>query len=477
MTELLNRAPMSARFAMVLTLPLLGLIWLAVGGALERQATARELDRLHATVELAQHARDWVHEVQKEEATTAGSDQRAAADDAAEAFLSQRASQADSVSSSDALARLADLSREWIDTGQVGIGIDRLRGLEEELNDNLRESTGSLRDETGETLWSHLTIAVVIAIAAVLIAVFIVRSVTYSLKRALDDTEAVDSDSTRRLAVPGNDELSVLYAAFNRALDKTDALLAELKNSARSLEVAGGEIDEGNQKLIEQTKRESESLLWATSNIEETIAIVEQSAENAKQARQMTENVAQETQDASSLGSRAQDAMRQIYEANEQVTTVVTAIDNIAFQTNLLALNASVEAARAGEQGRGFAVVAQEVRQLANRSSEEAGQIRRLIENNVQRIDEGKVLVTSTNETLSGISERVQRMAELMDQMGSSAIEQSSEIEDINRTMARLEEAGQENMAMVEKVATDSRSLDQQAAEMAAKIDRFQTGS
>jgi methyl-accepting chemotaxis protein len=168
--------------------------------------------------------------------------------------------------------------------------------------------------------------------------------------------------------------------------------------------------------------------------------------------------------------------MQHILQANEQVTSIVAAIDNIAFQTNLLALNASVEAARAGEHGRGFAVVADEVRKLASRSAEEADQIRRLIDNNVARISEGESLVSTTSTTLAHIAERVQHVAALVDEIATASHEQSAGVEQISHAMAQLEDVTQQNASLVEHVATASRSLDEQADEMSTLVSRFQVG-
>lgn len=361
---------------------------------------------------------------------------------------------------------------QWFEWQTVKIG--RLKALEDQLADKVIENTATLRGEARTALWSYLIVALVTALAAVLAAVLIVRGITRPLKRALNNIETRGNDLTQRLAVPGSDELSKLYTAFNHASEEIETLIAEFKRNAQSVEVASGEIAQGNQDLAQRTEEQSASLVQTASSMEEITATVRQSADNAHQAQSMTKDVAREAQEASVVATRAQDAMHQIHGANDQVTTIIAAIDNITFQTNLLALNASVEAARAGEHGRGFAVVADEVRKLASRSSEEADQIRHLIDNNVARISEGEALVTSTSETLKTISERVQKVANLVDEMASATTEQSSGIEEINRAMTQLEEVTQQNAALVEEVAAASRSLDEQAEDMAEMIGKYQ---
>ncbi|EWH03506.1 methyl-accepting chemotaxis protein [Halomonas sp. BC04] len=176
------------------------------------------------------------------------------------------------------------------------------------------------------------------------------------------------------------------------------------------------------------------------------------------------------------MASSARGAMRQIHEANREVTRIVEAIDSIAFQTNLLALNASVEAARAGEHGRGFAAVASEVRKLASRSAEEAEQIRRVVGINVACIDEGEKLVNATSETLETIARGVGQVANLITEMSTAATEQSAGIEQINQAIGQLEEMTQNNATLVEQVAAASQSLDEQANDMTRLIARFKVG-
>jgi len=313
----------------------------------------------------------------------------------------------------------------------------------------------------------------VAAVIAIGMAILIVRTMTRPLQRALVSIAERGDDLTQRLPVPGSDELSRLYQAVNDASAQTEQLIAEMKRNAQSVALASNEIAQGNQDLAQRTEEQSASLVQTASSMEQMTATVRQNADNAHQAQRMTGGVANQAQEATEVAMQARQAMQHIHQANEQVTTIVTAIDNIAFQTNLLALNASVEAARAGEHGRGFAVVADEVRKLASRSAEEASQIRHLVNNNVARINEGEALVATTSDTLEKIAARVQQVATLVDEIATASHEQSAGVEQISHAMAQLEDVTQQNASLVEQVATASRSLDDQAEEMTTLVSRF----
>nr|WP_289134299.1 methyl-accepting chemotaxis protein [uncultured Halomonas sp.] len=360
---------------------------------------------------------------------------------------------------------------EWFDWQTVKIG--RLKALEDSVSATIVSATDELKRQAQQDLRWYLAIAVVATVIAIGMAILIVRTMTRPLQRALVSIAERGDDLTQRLPVPGSDELSRLYQAVNDASAQTEQLIAEMKRNAQSVALASNEIAQGNQDLAQRTEEQSASLVQTASSMEQMTATVRQNADNAHQAQRMTGDVANQAQEATEVAMQARQAMQHIHQANEQVTTIVTAIDNIAFQTNLLALNASVEAARAGEHGRGFAVVADEVRKLASRSAEEANQIRRLIDNNVARINEGETLVSTTSDTLEQIAARVQKMASLMDEISTASHEQSSGVEQISRAMAQLEDVTQQNAALVEQVATASRSLDEQAEEMTTLVSRF----
>nr|WP_290697558.1 methyl-accepting chemotaxis protein [Halomonas sp. UBA3074] len=360
---------------------------------------------------------------------------------------------------------------EWFEWQTVKIS--RLKNLEDNVSQQVITTTAALQRDAQLALWRFMIIAVLATLFAVAAAAMIVLTLTRPLTAALKNISTRGNDLTQRLTVPGTDELSKLYHAFNDASQDTEALIGEIKRNAQSVELASGEIAQGNQDLAQRTEEQSASLVQTASSLEEITATVRQTADNAHEAQRMTHDVATEAEGAAAIAQQAQQAMQNIHSSSDQITTIIAAIDNIAFQTNLLALNASVEAARAGEHGRGFAVVASEVRKLASRSAEEASQIRQLIENNIATINEGEELVTSTNNSLTTISERVQKVARLMEEMASATHEQSAGVEQINRAMSQLEEVTQQNAALVEEVAAASRSLDEQAEEMSARISKY----
>jgi len=179
------------------------------------------------------------------------------------------------------------------------------------------------------------------------------------------------------------------------------------------------------------------SLEETASSMEQMTAAVKQNADNSREASKMTQNSAQQARSGVEVMHRAIEAMEQIHASSQKINDIISLIDSIAFQTNLLALNAAVEAARAGEHGRGFAVVASEVRNLAGKSSEAAKEIRKLIEDTVNKVSEGTVHVKASGDALNEIVESISNIDQIITEIASSSNEQSEGVMLVNSSINR----------------------------------------
>ena len=169
--------------------------------------------------------------------------------------------------------------------------------------------------------------------------------------------------------------------------------------------------------------------------------------------------------------------MTEITAHSRRIAEIINVIDGIAFQTNILALNAAVEAARAGEQGRGFAVVAGEVRGLAQRSAQAAKEIKLLIGESAGKVEVGSKLVDDAGHTMGEIVAQVKRVTDLMGEITSATLEQSSGIGQVNQAVTQLDRMTQQNAALVEESAAAAQSLSRQAALLAEAVSVFKVDS
>ncbi len=289
----------------------------------------------------------------------------------------------------------------------------------------------------------------------------------------LDLTARIESTPQK----PFPEEYEELRQTFNSVGEQLAATIATIRDAADEVKADAGQMAQSAGHLSQRTENQAATLQQSAAALEELSQSVQSTADNAANADATTNENRVAAKTTGEIVERAVSAMSEIEASSQQITQIISVIDDIAFQTNLLALNAGVEAARAGEAGRGFAVVASEVRSLAQHSSASAQEIKTLIAVSKEQVDSGSKLVNDAGTALGDIIERVDQVARLVSDIATSAKEQSVGVAEINEGVRDLDAATQSNAAMAEEASAASESLTNAAEGMADQLVRFETGS
>ncbi len=283
-------------------------------------------------------------------------------------------------------------------------------------------------------------------------------------------------DLTEKMEGEFSGEFAQLRDSINETNDVLSKTVDQIISGAENILTSSDEISRGNSDLSQRTEEQASSLEETASSMEEMTSTVKQNADNAKEANQLAVAAREQAEKGGEVVQKAVDAMGEINTSSKKIADIIGVIDEIAFQTNLLALNAAVEAARAGEQGKGFAVVAAEVRNLAQRSAGAAKEIKGLINESVERVDEGSRLVDDSGKTLEEIVNGVKKVSDIIAEISAAAQEQTAGIEEVNRAISQMDEMTQQNAALVEQATAASESMYEEAQEMNDLMDFFDLG-
>ncbi|MFC7704237.1 methyl-accepting chemotaxis protein [Plastorhodobacter daqingensis] len=270
-------------------------------------------------------------------------------------------------------------------------------------------------------------------------------------------------DLTRRIestaAEPFPKEYEGLRLSYNSVIDSLRDIITTVHDVAEGVGNSAGEISQVAHDLSSRAESQAATLEESAAALSKLTESVRTTAEKAALADRATQANRHEAEAGAAVVREAVEAMRKIEKSSEQITRIIGVIDDISFQTNLLALNAGVEAARAGEAGRGFAVVASEVRALAQRASESAREIKELISQSSQQVEEGSALVGKSGDSLAEILRRAAEVSALVSEIAAAATEQARGLAEVNTGVTQIDVVTQQNAAMAEQSTAASASL------------------
>ena len=355
----------------------------------------------------------------------------------------------------------------------------QLAEIEKRMEAQAAEMRAGIEKTQGGVLWTFGLVLVFAAIVVVPLTLLNMQTICAPLAEAEALAEAIaEGDLSREMKpVEGVDEASKLMRSLHHMQEALQSMVGQLRTAADSIRTASVEIATGNQDLSSRTEQTASNLQQAASSLVQLTGTVKQTADSARTANQLASSASGAAAKGGDVVSQVVSTMDEINASSKRISDIIGVIDGIAFQTNILALNAAVEAARAGEQGRGFAVVASEVRNLAQRSATAAKEIRVLIGASVEQVQAGGKLVEDAGATMADIVTGVQQVTAIMTEILAASREQHEGIGQVNSAIASLDQAVQNNAALVEQVAAAAGALEQQAGELAQLVNVFKLDS
>jgi methyl-accepting chemotaxis protein len=377
-----------------------------------------------------------------------------------------------------------------IEAGEAPPEIARMQSALKKLNQDLAQSyvresrqlTATLNDSSRNVkfLMTVNIVVAILAVACLVIASYVIirllwRQLGGEPEYAIKIAETIaEGDFGTRIDTAAH-EHSMLRSLHDMQ-HKLAQTIVRIRQSGNTITQASHEISAGNADLAVRSEDQAKALEQTVSSMRHLTATVKQNADNARQANQLAASASGVATEGGAVVAQAVGTMGAINASSKKIVDIISVIDGIAFQTNILALNAAVETARAGEQGRGFAVVASEVRSLAQRSGAAAKEIKALIEDSVQRVDEGAKLVDRAGATMHEIVASITRVTDIMGEITAASQEQSAGIEDVLNALGQIDEGTQQNAALVKQASAAAQSLQDQADNLAQVVSTFKLG-
>ncbi|MES1973607.1 MAG: methyl-accepting chemotaxis protein [Pseudomonadota bacterium] len=286
-----------------------------------------------------------------------------------------------------------------------------------------------------------------------------------------------DGDLTADILADFPPAYAELKSNFNTALSSLRELIGSVMESTSTIRTGSGEIAQASEDLARRTENNASSLEETTAAITQMDGRLKATAAAASRTVERADGAITTVSGGRAVADEAVQAMGRVSESAKGIDSVIEGLDKIAFQTRVLAMNAAVEAGRAGDAGRGFAVVADLVSALAMRAEEESKRARDQLTVTQTDIVAAVGAVEKVDAALVNISGDVGEVHKLLGEMAADNQAQSVAVTQISSAIGTMDQATQQNAAMVEQTSAAARNLTSEVAALADQAARFNVGN
>ena len=381
--------------------------------------------------------------------------------------------------------------------------INAMKEVENMVAANIRKKAADIAAKSRAEMFAGIVFGVAVVLATVLLGAWIVRSISGPLAALHETIVLVQSsnDLTQRATVSGKDEIAQAGEAFNLLMGGLQGIIRNVSESADRVRRSAGQVAASTAQVSSGSQAQSEAAAAIAATMEQMTVSIDQVAEHASEAHSSSlengnlsskgsEVILQVVSDMRSIADTVNQSsviIQDLGRQSDEIYSIVQVIREIADQTNLLALNAAIEAARAGEQGRGFAVVADEVRKLAERTSQSTKVIAEIVgkiqegtksavssmETGVSQVNRGVALAGQADGAINQISSGAQKVVHAASDISAAIKEQSVASTDVARNVERVAQMSDENHAAIQDVASSAHSLENLAEELERAVKKF----
>ncbi|PHV70115.1 hypothetical protein CS063_12490 [Sporanaerobium hydrogeniformans] len=309
---------------------------------------------------------------------------------------------------------------------------------------------------------------------AFLVTVHTIKDIIEDLTYLLEEMAKGNFDIRSRNAEGYVGGYEPIYRALNDIVNQLSSTLYEINESSKQVSMASMQMAESANSLAEGATEQAGAIEELLATIENITDTVEANLMYSEQTSEGMKELGAKAKDSSEQMTLLTNAMTKINESSEEISTIITAIENIATQTNLLSLNAAIEAARAGEAGRGFSVVAEEIRKLANQSAEAVNTTRTLIENSLKEVQSGSLITKKTEGVMGEVMLGIQGAVGLAEETQRLSKNQAAAMQEIKGGIEQISGVVQGNSATAQESSATSEELSAQAQALAELVDKFQ---